>query len=133
MKTAVALMLLGLALAPAAAEEASIARPVILSPAEGATVASPVTVTFRLAGPGSSGMAGMAHGAHLHLIVDAPLPPEGSNIPVDARHIHLMHGETATTLTLLPGRHTIQLIEGSMGHVVSAGAPHSDQVTFEVK
>ena len=31
---------------------------------------------------------------------------------MDARHIHLHHGETATPLSLPPGRHTLQLIEG---------------------
>jgi hypothetical protein len=134
MRTAAALILLGLALAPvAAAQTAQTARPAILSPTEGATVASPVTVTVKPADAGSPGMAGMGPGAHLHLLVDSPLPTAGSTVPMDARHIHLHHGETATTLSLPPGRHTLQLIEGTMGHTVAAGAPHSDLVTFEVK
>ena len=105
--------------------------PAILAPAPGATVASPVTVTIKPGG--MAAMPGMAQGAHLHLIVDAPLPAAGTTIPMDAHHIHLMHGETGTTLTLAPGPHTIQLIEGGMSHGVAADAPHSDPVTFAVK
>jgi hypothetical protein len=33
------------------------------------------------------------HGAHLHLIVDSPLPKTGMMVPMDENHIHLMHGE----------------------------------------
>jgi hypothetical protein len=133
MRTAVALILFGVALAPAVAEDVKIVRPVILSPAQGATVASPVTVTFKHVESRSSGMADITHSTHLHLIVDGPLPRAGSMIPIDTHHIHLMHGETSTVLALPPGRHTIQLIEGNGGHVVPADAPHSGQVTFQVK
>jgi hypothetical protein len=78
------------------------------------------------------GMAGMAHG-HLHLIIDAPLPAAGARIPMDKKHLHLMHGETSKTFALPPGQHTIQLIAGSAGHAVPKDAAHSDPVTFTVK
>ncbi len=78
------------------------------------------------------GMAGMAHG-HLHLIIDAPLPSAGARIPMDAKHLHLMHGETSKTIQLSPGQHTIQLIAGSAGHTVRQNAAHSEPVTFTVK
>jgi len=134
MRTTAALIVLGLALAPrAAAQQTQPARPVILSPTEGATVASPVTVTVKPADPGSPAMAGMGPGAHLHLIVDSPLPAAGSMVPMDARHIHMLHNETTTTLSLPPGRHSLQLIEGTMGHIIEPDAPHSDLITFEVK
>ncbi len=54
-------------------------------------------------------------------------------IPMDSHHIHLMHGETQKTIALSAGKHTIQLIEGSVSHVAAADAPHSDPVTFNVK
>lgn len=134
MRTATTLLLLAFALAPVAeAQETPATQPTILSPTEGATVASPVTITLKPADPNSPAVAAIGPGAHLHLIVDSPLPAAGSMVPMDARHIHLMHGETTTTLSLLPGRHTIQLIEGTMGHTVRPDAPHSDPVTFEVK
>ena len=134
MRTAAALILFGLALAsPSAAQQTQPARPVILSPTEGATVANPVTVTVKPADPGSPAMAGMGPGAHLHLIVDSPLPTAGSMVPMDARHIHLLQNRTTTTLSLPPGRHTLQLIEGTMGHTIEPDAPHSDLITFDVK
>ena len=47
------------------------------------------------------------HGAHLHLIVDSPLPKEGTTVPMDEKHIHLMNSEQTTVLNLAPGRHTL--------------------------
>jgi hypothetical protein len=109
--------------------------PVILQPKNGEIVKSPVTIRVGGGGEGSAmpGMSGGERGAHLHLIIDAPLPAVGKMVPMDAHHIHLMHGETQKTIPLKPGPHTIQLIEGSMSHVVGAAAPHSDPVTFEVR
>ncbi len=134
MRIASTVLLLAVALAPpAAAQQTQTTQPIILSPTNGATVASPVTITVKPADPGSPAMAGMGPGAHVHLLVNSPLPTPGSMVPMDARHIHLMHGETSTTLSLAPGRHTIQLIEGTMGHTIRPNAPHSDPVTFQVK
>lgn len=36
------------------------------------------------------------YGVHLHLVVDLPLPMSGMTVPMDEKHIHLMHGETKT-------------------------------------
>jgi hypothetical protein len=73
------------------------------------------------------------HGAHLHLIVDSPLPKTGMTVPMDEKHIHLMHGETKTVLNLGPGKHTLQLIVGGEDHVIGAEAPHSKLVTITVQ
>ncbi len=134
MKTADAIFVFALACMPAAAL-AGDAAPAILSPAPGATVSSPVTVTIS---PGGStdamdmAMPGMAHG-HLHLIIDAPLPAPGARIPMDKKHLHLMHGETRKIIQLSPGQHTIQLIAGSAGHAVPQDAAHSEVVRFTVR
>jgi hypothetical protein len=122
----------------AMAEAAQGGPPAILQPANGATVDNPVTILIRAGSGAAAAMAAMpgmvmAHGAHYHLIIDAPLPATGTAIPMDAHHLHLMRGESQKTLTLAPGRHTLQLIEGSMSHRVAANAPHSDLVTFQVK
>ena len=99
--------------------------PAIVQPQDGATLTGPVKIVIT---------PGTAHpGTHLHLIVDAPLPAAGSAVPMDAHHVHLVHGETEKTLTLAPGRHKFQLIEGSMAHGIAADAPHSEPVTVEVK
>ena len=109
--------------------------PVILAPKNGETVASPVTIRVGTS-EGSVTTADQSanrQGAHLHIVIDAPLPEAGKMIPMDSHHIHLMHGETQKTIALAAGKHTIQLIEGSMSHVAAVDAPHSDPVTFNVK
>ena len=147
-------IVLGLAIALSAVTPALAAdtgRPAIVSPKNGAIVSSPVDVVIDLKGAAapmsgqsgmsnSSGMSGMAHGAahadhgggHAHLIIDSPLPKAGTMVPVDDRHIHLM-GVTKTSVSLPPGKHTLQLIMGGMDHKVPANAPTSAKVTITVK
>jgi Domain of unknown function (DUF4399) len=107
--------------------------PVVLEPKNGETVTSPVTIRIREASVTTTDRSADQHGAHLHIVIDAPLPEAGKMIPMDAHHIHLMHGETQKTIPLSPGKHTIELIEGSASHVAATDAPHSDPVTFNVK
>ena len=136
--------------------------PVVLSPADGAVVKSPVTVivgfkdasgamhdedtkpattdAMKQMGPmGQMGQMGdmhggeQHHGAHLHLIVDSPLPDTGMTVPMDEKHIHLMHGETKAVLNLAPGKHTLQLIMGGEDHVIGAHAPRSKLIAITVK
>ena len=73
------------------------------------------------------------HGAHLHLIVNSPLPKSGMTVPMDEKHIHLMQSETKTVLNLAPGKHTLQLIVGGEDHVIRAHAPHSKMITITVQ
>ncbi len=126
--------------------------PVILSPTDGAVVRSPVTVmvsfkdasnamhdenTKPATNTAKKQMGQMDdmhsnephHGTHLHLIVDSPLPMAGMTVPMDEKHIHLLHGETKTMLNLAPGKHTLQLIAGSEDHVIRANAPRSKLIT----
>jgi hypothetical protein len=72
-------------------------------------------------------------GAHLHLVVDSPLPKTGEMVPMDENHIHLMHGETKTVLKLAPGKHTLQLIVGGEDHVIRADASRSKMITITVQ
>jgi len=145
----------------ALAHDDSEAAPVILSPADGAVVKSPVTmiVGFKNASDtmhdgytkpamndatkpmGQMEQMGQMgemhgdehHGAHLHLIVDSPLPKTGMAVPMDEKHIHLVHGETKTVLNLAPGKHTLQLIMGGEDHVIRARAPRSKMITITVQ
>jgi hypothetical protein len=112
--------------------------PAILAPADGATVSSPVTVVVSpSAGTMTTAVQGggmnVEAGSHLHLIVDAPLPKPGTAVPMDAQHIHLMHGESKVTVPLTPGRHTLQLLMGAPGHLVPQNPQTSDVVTINVK
>ncbi len=103
------------------------ARAYIVSPTDGATVSSPLTVVFGLSGMGVA-PAGVEAGStgHHHLLVDTDLPPLDAAIVADDRHIHFGGGQTETTLDLAPGPHTLQLLLGDHGHV-----PHDPPVVSE--
>jgi hypothetical protein len=99
----------------------------LISPADNATVSSPVTVRFGLAGMGVA-PAGVAtpNTGHHHLIIDAGAPPAGAPIPSDERHRHFGGGQTEVTLPLAPGAHTLQLVLGDKDHV-----PHDPPLLSE--
>ncbi len=105
-----------------------------IAPTDGSTVSSPVTVRFGLKGMGISpaGMA-MPDTGHHHLIVDSDLPPLDKPIPADATHIHFGKGQTETTVTLTPGKHTLQLVLGDHTHIPHDPAVVSKKITITVK
>lgn len=105
-----------------------------ISPADGDTVSGPVTVRFGLRGMGVAPAGTVAEGTgHHHLIVDAPLPAAGQPIPNDANHLHFGKGQTETTLTLAPGRHTLQLLVGDHSHIPHDPVVASEVITITVK
>lgn len=134
-----------LAAVPAAAHDTGHSTPVILAPANGATVSNPVIVVIGLKDSRkaehhepAAGSAKMEeehhhHGGHAHLVVDAPLPKAGTAVPVDDNHIHVVDGGPKVTLTLPPGRHTLQAIMAGEDHVVPPHAAHSRKITITVK
>lgn len=99
----------------------------IISPADGETVTSPVTVRFGLNEMGVA-PAGVDHGGtgHHHLVVDAELPPMGLPIPSSDQYRHFGKGQTEVELELEPGHHTLQLLLGDHIHV-----PHDPPVASE--
>ena len=60
---------------------------------------------------------------HHHLLIDTELPPLDEPIPNDFNHLHFGAGQTEATVTLSPGRHTLQLLLGDENHV-----PHNPPV-----
>lgn len=106
----------------------------IISPDDGATVSSPVTVLFGLRGMGV-GPAGLNNPktGHHHLIIDSPLPNLDTPIPTDDKHRHFGGGQTETTIELSPGSHTLQLVLGDLNHVPHTNALTSQQITITVK
>ncbi len=99
-----------------------------IQPLDGAVVESPLTVKFGLKGMGVA-PAGVekAGTGHHHLIIDASLPPMDENIINDENHLHFGGGQTETTITLAPGKHTLQLLLGDQNHL-----PHSPSVFSKV-
>ena len=100
----------------------------IVSPADGATVSSPVKVIFGLSGAGiaPAGIQVKDTGHH-HLIVDAPLPDTNMPVPDDENNRHFGKGQTETTIELSSGQHTLQLLLGDWLH-----NPHATPVASEV-
>jgi hypothetical protein len=103
-------------------DESSRAGPQFTNFKDGDTVSNPVVVRFT--STGATMRHSMGHTAttmplgHLHLIIDAPVPAAGQMVPMDSRHIHLLHGDTQATLHLLPGDHTLQLVLAGADHHV---------------
>ena len=103
------------------------ARVFIITPADGATVTSPVSVEFGIEGMTvvRAGVAEDASGHH-HLIVNADLPPLGMPIPANENYIHFGDASTSTSLELPPGEHTLTLLLGDHLHF-----PHDPPVASE--
>jgi hypothetical protein len=106
----------------------------IISPKDGETVASPVTVRFGLRGMGVA-PAGIAieNTGHHHLLVDTDLPPLDRPIPADAKHLHFGKGQTEASVTLAPGRHRLQLLLADHLHIPHDPPVVSRPVTITVK
>jgi hypothetical protein len=82
------------------------------------------TIRFGLTGMGVA-PAGIEkpNTGHHHLLIDSKLPPLDEPIPNDFNHLHFGAGQTEATVTLPPGRHTLQLLLGDEAHV-----PHNPPV-----
>ncbi len=105
-----------------------------IAPHDGEVVSGPVTVVMGLKGMGIA-PAGVQHEAtgHFHLIVDADLPPADMPIPKDDQHLHFGGGQTQTTLTLKPGKHTLQILMGDFAHLSFDPPVASEKITITVK
>ena len=125
----------GAALAQSPAPEG--ARAYIISPADGATVSSPVTVRFGLSGMGIA-PAGIekADTGHHHLLIDRPLPTGEDlefSLPAEDGLRHFGGGQTEVTLDLPKGRHTLQMLLGDHNHVPHVPPVASAVVTITVE
>jgi len=90
-----------------------------VSPAEGATVASPVLLKLGVKGlevrPAAEGL--VEGSGHHHVLIDGPnFVKPGGDIPFDATHVHLGKGQTEASLALAPGRHTLTLQFANANH-----------------
>jgi len=84
-----------------------------IAPQNGAQVHGPVTIKFGLKGMGIA-PAGIKfdNTGHHHLLVDTDLSEVKLDAPMPAsdKIVHFGKGQTETTLTLTPGKHTLQLV-----------------------
>jgi hypothetical protein len=108
----------------------------IISPKDGDTVSSPFKVQFGLTSMGVA-PAGIdkPNTGHHHLVIDTTLSPEELKAPIasDAKHVHFGGGQTETTVTLPPGRHTLQLVLGDWTHIPFSPPIMSSVITVTVK
>jgi hypothetical protein len=111
------------------------AKVYIISPKNGATVTGPVTVKF-----GVKGMAVVPAGTkqdnsgHHHLLIDTDVPSDLS-LPLPSvpdKVVHFGKGQTETTLTLPPGKHTLQLVFADANHIPHNPAVISKKITITV-
>ncbi len=103
----------------------------IISPSDGAKVASPVLVVFGLSGMGvAPAGAEKENTGHHHLFIDAPLPEDDAlneAIVKDAQHLHFGGGQTEAMVELKPGKHRLQLLLGDHNHI-----PHKTPIASSV-
>ena len=124
--------------APALAQERTPApegaRAYIISPEDGATASSPVTVIFGLEGMGvaPAGTEKEKTGHH-HLIIDADLPSLNEPVPSDENYRHFGGGQTQVNVELTSGSHTLQLIMGDHNHIPHDPPVASDRISIIVK
>jgi hypothetical protein len=119
------------ALAPAAGAEVY-----FIAPKDGAKVHGPVTVVFGLKGMGIA-PAGIKfdNTGHHHLLIDTDLKDVklGESLPATDKIVHFGKGQTETTLTLAPGRHTLELLFADYTHRSFDPPLHSARITITVK
>ena len=124
--------------APGNAQDASKApadaKVVIIEPANGAVVTSPVTVKFGVTGmeiaPAGSEKP---NSGHHHLLIDTKLTDPKNAIPADDHYKHYGKGQTEAEIELTPGQHTLQLVFGDKNHIAHEPIVQSEVVTVTVK
>jgi hypothetical protein len=107
-----------------------------ISPKNGDKVHGPVVVRFGLKGMGVA-PAGVKfdNTGHHHLLVDADLADLKLDAPLPANDkvMHFGKGQTETTLTLTPGKHTLELLFADYLHMSFDPPLHSQKITITVE
>jgi hypothetical protein len=134
---AAALCVLALTAAPVFAQspDTETARVYFISPQDGQTVSSPVTVRFGLTGMGvaPAGVPNEKTGHH-HLLIDVDdLPDLSKPLPSDENHRHFGGGQTEAVIELAPGTHTLQLVLGDATHIPHDPPVISEKISITVK
>ncbi len=106
----------------------------IISPKNGAHVHAPFLVQFGLKGMGIA-PAGIKfdNTGHHHLLIDTDAPADlSAPLPANEHIVHFGKGQTETTLTLAPGKHTLQLLLADQNHIPHSPPVLSPKITITV-
>lgn len=107
-----------------------------IAPKNGASVHGPVTVQFGLKGMGVA-PAGVKfdNTGHHHLLVDTDLSELklDAPLPVTDKILHFGKGQTETSLTLSPGKHTLEIVFADYLHQSFDPPLHSKKITITVE
>jgi hypothetical protein len=130
-----ATLLATMALAQTRTTAPSGAEVYFIAPRDGAKIHGPVTVQFGLKGMGIA-PAGIKfeNTGHHHLLVDTDESQLNLDepLPVSDKILHFGKGQTETTLTLPPGKHTLELLFADFQHVSFNPPLHSKKITITV-
>lgn len=113
------------------------AKVYFIEPKDGAEVSGPVKVVMGLSGLGvaPAGVDKPKTGHH-HVLIDTD-PPTGDAalkpMPASDTIKHFGGGQTETTLTLAPGKHTLQLVVGDKNHIPYDPPLASEKISVTVK
>jgi hypothetical protein len=107
-----------------------------VTPHNGAKVHNPFTVGFGLKGMGIA-PAGIKfdNTGHHHLLVDTDFSELKLDAPMPAtdKILHFGKGQTETSLTLTPGKHTLQIVLADYLHQSFDPPLHSNKITITVE
>jgi hypothetical protein len=131
-----AALLATMALAQDRTPPATGAQVYLIAPRAGAKIHGPVTVRFGLKGMGIA-PAGVKfdNTGHHHLLIDTDLRDVKLDAPLPAtdKIVHFGKGQTETTVTLGPGKHTLELLFADYQHLSFDPPLHSEKVTITVE
>ena len=129
-------MLAAASLAQPRASAPAGAKVYFISPKNHAIVHNPVTVKFGLKGMTIAPAGTQAdNSGHHHLLVDTDLSELNLTAPLPAtdKVLHFGKGQTETTLTLPPGKHTLELVFADYQHMSFDPPLHSKKITITVE
>ena len=113
------------------------AKVFFVEPKNGAEISGPVKVMMGVQGI-EIAPAGTEkpNTGHHHILIDTDVPTGEkalAPLPADDNIKHFGKGQTETTLTLAPGKHTLQLVVGDGNHIPHNPALASEKITITVK
>ncbi|HUS23602.1 MAG TPA: DUF4399 domain-containing protein [Candidatus Binatia bacterium] len=110
------------------------AKAYFIEPKNGAEVKGAFKAVFGLSGMGvAPAGAQNENTGHFHLLVDEPQVDLLAPLPKSPQVIHYGGGQTEATVTLKPGKHTLQIVLADWKHQAHNPAVQSEKITITVK